>query len=75
MLQLTALGDFLEIANRPSQVVVVVLLEVREGTLLSPLVKGDRHLLMTGDIRLFDGVIENGRERRRGSQVLPLGVF
>ena len=46
-------------------------LEVRQGPLAGPFLKGGRHKVILLDNGLFDGVVHDGGEVRRGTKELP----
>ena len=62
MLKFSVLRYFVELANRSSYVVVVVLLEVLQGSLLGELVKCYGYLAVAFLVCLLDRLVEDCRE-------------
>ena len=62
MLELSVLRYLVELADWSSYVVVVMLLEVLQGSLLCELVEGHGYLAVSFLICLFDCLIEDRRE-------------
>ena len=70
-LQLSALRHLQELPDRSGQIVVVVDLEILQAPLLRPEVEGNGDLLVALDIRLVDGVVQDGGEGCGGVVILP----